>query len=362
MPPFSQALNNPPPVQAPAPVASSGYGSTYARATTDTSYGNPPAKNPNFAAENSAGGYGSAIAVPSSAVTAMSAVNSSTYSSGPTGGLVSEGNPVKCDKVDYEIKGHEMQIVEIELDPSETVIAEAGAMMYLEENITFEAKFGDGSEPKQGFFKKLMSAGGRLLTGESLFITHFTNKGSGKARVAFAAPYPGTILPINMQALGSNLICQRDAFLCAAKGTKLSIHWNRRIGGGLFGGEGFILQKLQGDGMAFVHAGGMIIRRELRGEKLRIDTGCVMAFTEGINFDVQLVKGLKSMFFGGEGLFLATLQGTGTIWLQSLPFSRFADRVIQHAPSAGGRRQGEGSALTGGFGDLANGDGFGFNF
>jgi len=362
MPPFSQALNNPPPVQAPAPVASSGYGSTYARATTDTSYGNPPAKNPNFAAENSAGGYGSAIAVPSSAVTAMSAVNSSTYSSGPTGGLVSEGNPVKCDKVDYEIKGHEMQIVEIELDPSETVIAEAGAMMYLEENITFEAKFGDGSEPKQGFFKKLMSAGGRLLTGESLFITHFTNKGSGKARVAFAAPYPGTILPINMQALGSNLICQRDAFLCAAKGTKLSIHWNRRIGGGLFGGEGFILQKLQGDGMAFVHAGGMIIRRELRGEKLRIDTGCVMAFTEGINFDVQLVKGLKSMFFGGEGLFLATLQGTGTIWLQSLPFSRLADRVIQHAPSAGGRRQGEGSALTGGFGDLVNGDGFGFNF
>jgi uncharacterized protein (TIGR00266 family) len=293
---------------------------------------------------------------------ASSALNSSTYTGGPTGGLISEGNPTQCHKVDYEIKGHEMQIVEIELDPSETVIAEAGAMMYLDEGIDFKTKFGDGSTPKQGFFQKLMSAGGRLLMGESLFITHFSNQGQAKARVAFAAPYPGTILPINLQNINGKLICQKDAFLCAAKGTKLSIHLNKKLGSGLFGGEGFILQKLEGDGMAFVHAGGMIIKRELRGEKLRIDTGCVMAFTDGINFDIQFVPGLKSMFFGGEGLFLATLQGTGTVWMQSLPFSRFADRVIQHAPSAGGRRQGEGSALTGGFGDMINGDGFGFKF
>jgi len=290
------------------------------------------------------------------------ALSSTNYGTGPTGGLVSEGNPTNSHKIDYEIKGHEMQLVEIELDPQETVIAEAGALMYLEEGIDFKTKFGDGSTPKEGFFKKLMAAGGRLLAGESLFITHFTNIGHTKARAAFAAPYPGNIMPMNLQQLGGSLICQKDGFLCAAKGTKLSVHFNRKIGSGLFGGEGFILQKLSGDGLAFIHAGGTVIRRELRGEKLRIDTGCVVAFTEGINFDIQLVPGLKSMIFGGEGLCFAILQGTGTVWMQSLPFSRMCDRIVQHAPSIGGRRQDEGSALTGRFGDIANGDGFGFKF
>lgn len=390
MPDFSQALNVPPPVQSTTPTTNSYGTSNYGSSTNTYSSGytqpssvgirntasNPPATNPGYSQAvatpvNNTGGYGNASTIgeePSkyssttqvSGNVAVSALNSTTYSGGPTAGLISEGNPTICHKVDYEIKGHEMQLVEIELDPQETVIAEAGAMMFLDEGIDFKAKFGDGSTPKEGFFKKLMKAGGRLLMGESLFITHFTNQGGSKARVAFAAPYPGNILPMNLQDLNGTLICQKDAFLCAAKGTKLSIHFNKKIGSGLFGGEGFILQKLKGDGMAFVHAGGTVIRRELRGEKLRIDTGCVVAFTDGIAFDVQFVPGLKSMIFGGEGLFLATLQGTGTVWMQSLPFSRLADRVIQNAPSAGGRRKGEGSALTGGFGDLVNGDGFGF--
>ena len=252
-----------------------------------------------------------------------------------------------------------MQLVEIELDPQETVIAEAGAMMFLDEGIDFKTKFGDGSEPKQTFWKKLMSAGGRLLTGESLFITHFTNIGQKKSRVAFAAPYPGCIVPVNLATTGNSIICQKDAFLCAAHGTSLKIHFNKKLGSGFVGGEGFILQKLKGDGMAFIHAGGTIIKRELRGEKIRLDTGCLVAFTEGINFNVEMAPGLKTMFFGGEGLFLATLQGTGTVWLQSLPFSRMADRIVAHAPSLGGRRQGEGSALTGGFGDMMSGDGYG---
>lgn len=252
-----------------------------------------------------------------------------------------------------------MQLVEIELDPQETVIAEAGAMMFLDEGIVFETKFGDGSEPKQTFWKKLMSAGGRLLTGESLFVTHFTNRGQGKSRVAFAAPYPGCIVPINLATTNNSVICQKDAFLCAAFGTSLKIHFNKKLGSGLVGGEGFILQKLKGDGMAFIHAGGTIIKRELRGEKLRLDTGCLVAFTEGINFSVEMAPGLKTMFFGGEGLFLATLQGTGTVWLQSLPFSRMADRIVAHAPSLGGKRQGEGSSLTGGLGDMMSGDGYG---
>ena len=288
-----------------------------------------------------------------------SSINSSTYSGGPTNGLVSEGSPTHCHKVDYEIKGHDMQLVEIELDPTECVIAEASAMMYIEgDDISFKVKFGDGSNPSQGFFSKLMSAGGRLMTGESLFLTHFKNKGSRKARVAFAAPYPGTILPINLGNIGGKLICQKDAFLCAAFGTKLSVHFNKKLGSGLFGGEGFILQKLKGDGMAFVHAGGTCIRKELRGERIRLDTGCLVAYTDGISCDIQLAPGLKTMFFGGEGIFLATLQGHGTVWIQSLPFSRMADRIIQHAPSAGGRRQGEGSALTGRLGDIFDGDGF----
>ena len=288
-----------------------------------------------------------------------SSFNASTYSGGPTNGLVSQGNPTICHKIDFEIKGQEMQLVEIQLDPQETVIAEAGAMMFLEDNIDFKAKFGDGSNPHQGFFGKLMAAGGRILTGESLFLTHFTNQGSHPARVAFAAPYPGTIVPINMAEFNNKLICQKQAFLCAAFGTKLSLYFNRRLGSGLFGGEGFILEKLEGDGMAFVHAGGCVIRRELRGDRIRLDTGCLVAFTEGINYDITLVPGLKSILFGGEGLFLATLQGYGTVWMQSLPFSRMCDRIIQNAPSIGGRRTDEGSALTGRLGDILDGDGFG---
>ncbi|MHC5115327.1 MAG: TIGR00266 family protein, partial [Planctomycetota bacterium] len=248
-------------------------------------------------------------------------------------------------EVDYEIFGDDMQIVEVELDPGETVVAEAGAMNYMEEGITFEARMGDGSEPNQGMMKKLMSAAGRALSRESIFMTHFTNGGHGKRRVSFAAPYPGKIIPLDMAELGGTLTCQKEAFLCAALGTRLSIAFQRRLGAGFFGGEGFILQKLEGDGMAFVHAGGTVVRKELNGETLRVDTGCLVAFSEGIEYDIARAGNLKSMFFGGEGLFLATLSGHGSVLLQSLPFSRMADRVLQHAPSAGGSDRGEGSVL-----------------
>ena len=254
-------------------------------------------------------------------------------------------------EVDYEVFGDDMQIVEVELDPGETVIAEAGAMNYMEEGITFEAKMGDGSEPQQGFVQKMISAAGRSLTGESIFMTHFTNEGFGKRRVAFAAPYPGKIIPLELAEIGGSMTCQKDAFLCAALGTKVSIAFQKRLGAGFFGGEGFILQKLVGDGKAFVHAGGTVIKKELRGETLRVDTGCLVAFTEGIEYNIERAGSLKSMFFGGEGLFLATLKGHGTVLLQSLPFSRLADRVIQHAPAAGGSNKGEGSVL-GGLGNL----------
>ena len=254
-------------------------------------------------------------------------------------------------EVDYEVFGDDMQIVEVELDPGETVIAEAGAMNYMEEGITFEAKMGDGSEPQQGFVQKMISAAGRSLTGESIFMTHFTNEGFGKSRVAFAAPYPGKIIPLDLAEIGGSMTCQKDAFLCAALGTKVSIAFQKRLGAGFFGGEGFILQKLVGDGKAFVHAGGTVIKKELRGETLRVDTGCLVAFTEGIEYNIERAGSLKSMFFGGEGLFLATLKGHGTVLLQSLPFSRLADRVIQHAPAAGGSNKGEGSVL-GGLGNL----------
>ena len=254
-------------------------------------------------------------------------------------------------EVDYEVFGDDMQIVEVELDPGETVIAEAGAMNYMEEGITFEAKMGDGSEPQQGFVQKMISAAGRSLTGESIFMTHFTNEGFGKRRVAFAAPYPGKIIPLDLAEIGGSMTCQKDAFLCAALGTKVSIAFQKRLGAGFFGGEGFILQKLIGDGKAFVHAGGTVIKKELRGETLRVDTGCLVAFTEGIEYNIERAGSLKSMFFGGEGLFLATLKGHGTVLLQSLPFSRLADRVIQHAPAAGGSNKGEGSVL-GGLGNL----------
>jgi uncharacterized protein (TIGR00266 family) len=373
-PDFSQALNVPPPTQSSSTPS---YGQqsqpSYGGGSTSSNYGGataPPAykDNSTYGGGTTTTTYGQST---SSSYTSSSqpssrspndyphAGASSVFEPGPTNGLVSEGNPTKCHKVDYEIKGHEMQLVEIELDPQETVIAEAGAMMFLDPGIDFKTKFGDGSEPKQTFWKKLLSAGGRLLTGESLFITHFTNQGQGKARVAFAAPYPGSIVPVNLQTTNNTIICQKDAFLCAAHGTSLKIHFNKKLGSGLVGGEGFILQKLSGDGMAFIHAGGTIIKREMRGEKLRLDTGCLVAFTEGINFSVEMAPGLKTMFFGGEGLFLATLQGTGTVWLQSLPFSRMADRIVAHAPSIGGRRQGEGSSLTGGLGDMASGDGYG---
>lgn len=258
---------------------------------------------------------------------------------------------MKSHEVDYEIIGDDMQLVEVELDSGETVIAEAGAMNYMEEGITYEAKMGDGSDANEGIMGKLMSVGKRALTGESIFMTHFTHRGSGKKRVAFAAPYPGKIIPVDLKAVGGDLICQKDAFLCAAMGTKVSIAFNRRLGAGFFGGEGFILQKLEGDGMAFIHVGGTVIKKELKGEKLRVDTGCLAAFSSGIEYSVERAGNLKSMFFGGEGLFLATLEGHGTVWLQSLPFSRLADRVIQHAPRADGSNKGEGSVL-GRFGNL----------
>ena len=258
--------------------------------------------------------------------------------------------------VDFELFGDDMQIVEIELDPQETVIAEAGAMNYMEDDIDFEAKMGDGSNPDSGFMDKVFSVGKRLMTGESLFMTHFTNNGSGKKRVAFAAPYPGKIIPLELDQINGSFICQKDAFLCAALGTKVSIAFNKKIGAGLFGGEGFILQKLEGEGRAFVHAGGTVSKKELNGETLRVDTGCIVGFTEGIQYDIQRAGNLKSMVVGGEGLFLATLRGQGTVYLQSLPFSRLADRIIANAPASGGTSQGEGSVL-GGIGRLLDGDG-----
>ena len=262
---------------------------------------------------------------------------------------------MKCHEIDYEIIGDDMQLVEVELDHNETVIAEAGAMNYIEQGITFEALMGDGSKPESGIFNKLLDAGKRVLTGESIFMTHFTNQGEGKCRAAFASPYPGNIISINMAEMGEELICQKDAFLCAALGTEVTISFNKRLGSGFFGGEGFILQKLKGDGMAFVHACGTIIKKEINNETLRVDTGCLVAFTPGVNYDIQRSGNLKSMFFAGEGIFLATLSGTGTVYLQSLPFSRLADRILAHAPKDGGKRKGEGSVL-GMVGDMIGGD------
>lgn len=262
---------------------------------------------------------------------------------------------MRSHEVDYVILGDDMQIVEIELDPGETVIAEAGAMNYMDDGISFEAKMGDGSQPDAGLFGKLLGAGKRVLTGESIFMTHFTNRGSGKKRVAFAAPYPGKIIPLDLSQVNGDLLCQKDAFLCAAMGTQLSLAFTKRLGTGFFGGEGFILQKISGDGLAFIHVGGTVVKKELKGEILRVDTGCLAAFSAGIDYDIELVGGLKSMFFGGEGLFLATLRGTGNVYLQSLPFSRMANRILAHAPKAGGSRRGEGSIL-GPLGDLLDGD------
>ncbi len=262
----------------------------------------------------------------------------------------------RSHEIDLQIFGDDMQLVEVELDPGETVIAEAGAMNYMEEDIAFVTKMGDGSNPNEGFMGKLLAVGKRALTGESLFMTHFTNQGSSaKRRVAFAAPFPGKIIQVDLSKMGGELTCQKDAFLCAAFGTQVTIAFNKRLGAGFFGGEGFILQKVRGDGKACLHACGTIIERELKGETLRVDTGCLVAFSPGIEYNIERAGNLKSMFFGGEGLFLATLRGHGHVWLQSLPFSRLADRIIQAAPSAGGSAQGEGSVL-GGLGRLLDGN------
>jgi uncharacterized protein (TIGR00266 family) len=260
------------------------------------------------------------------------------------------------DVVDYEIFGNEMQYVEVELDPGEAAIGEAGAMMMMHDGIEMDTIFGDGSAQQGGLFGKLLGAGKRLVTGESLFTTIFHNEGKGKARVAFAAPYPGKIIPVDLSTIGGTLICQKDSFLCAARGVSLGIAFNRKLGVGLFGGEGFIMQKLEGDGLAFVHAGGTLAVKDLApGEVLRVDTGCVVAFQPSVDFDIQYVGKLKSALFGGEGLFFATLRGPGRVWLQSLPLSRLANRIVMAAPAAGGSRRGEGS-LLGGLGGLLDGD------
>ncbi len=252
-------------------------------------------------------------------------------------------------EIDYKIIGEDIQIVEIELDPNETVIAEAGSMLFMEDGIDFETKMGDGSQPNQGFLGKLLQAGTRVITGESLFMTHFTNRGVGKRKVAFAAPYPGTVMPVNLATTyGNTLIVQKDAFLCAALGTKLSIQFNQRLGAGFFGGEGFILEKVQGDGMAFIHAGGVVIERTLNNEMLRVDTGCVVGFEPSINFDVQRAGGLKSMIFGGEGLFVATLRGSGKVWIQSMPISKLVQRLAPY----GGQAHKEGGSVLGQLGNL----------
>jgi uncharacterized protein (TIGR00266 family) len=253
------------------------------------------------------------------------------------------------DAVDYEIRGAEMQFVEVELDPGEAAIGEAGSLMFMDAGIAMDTVFGDGGAGQGGFLGKLLGAGKRLVTGESLFTTVYTNQGAGKQRVAFAAPYPGKILPMDLRQLGGTLICQKDAFLCAARGVSLGIAFQRKLSTGFFGGEGFIMQKLDGDGLAFVHAGGTVVRRELAaGQTLLVDTGCVVAYTPGVDFEVQFVGKIKTALFGGEGLFFARLTGPGTIWLQSLPFSRLASRVFAAAPQRGGSKE-EGSVL-GGFG------------
>ena len=262
-----------------------------------------------------------------------------------------------ADEIDYQIFGAEMQFVEIELDPGESAVAEAGAMMFKDAQVQMETVFGDGSHSGQGgsFVDKLLGAGKRVITGESLFTTLFSNAGSGKAKVAFASPYPGTIIPLRLNNYGGRLICQKDSFLCAARGVSIGIHFQRKILTALFGGEGFIMQKLEGDGQIFVHAGGTVIERDLKpGERIDVDTGCVVAFTESVNFDVRPVGGIKSMLFGGEGVFLATLTGPGHVWLQSLPFSRMAGRMFAAAYQRGGSRD-EGSIL-GGLGGILSGD------
>lgn len=263
---------------------------------------------------------------------------------------------MNAHEIDYTIHGEEMQYVEIELDPQEAVVAEAGSFMMMDDGIQMDTIFGDGSNQDKGVLGKLFSAGKRLLTGESLFMTAFLNVGQGKKQLSFASPYPGKIIPIDLSEQGGKFICQKDAFLCAAKGVSVGIEFSKRLGRGLFGGEGFIMQKLEGDGMAFVHAGGTTSRKVLApGEVLKVDTGCIIGFTQGVDYDITFVGGIRNTLFGGEGLFFATLRGPGTVYIQSLPFSRLASRIWAAAPKGGGKDRGEGSIL-GGLGDLVDGD------
>jgi uncharacterized protein (TIGR00266 family) len=278
----------------------------------------------------------------------------------PAGGFTPPPAPGRrAHDIDFEIHGGEMQFVEVELDPGEGAIAEAGSMMYMTQGIQMETIFGDGSQRQSsGVMGALLGAGKRILTGESLFMTAFTNQGPSKHKVAFGAPYPGKILPMDLRALGGHLVCQKDSFLCAARGVSIGIAFQRKLGVGLFGGEGFIMQKLEGDGLCFVHAGGNIQHFELKpGESLRVDTGCLVALQPSVNYDIQFVGGIKTALFGGEGIFFATLQGPGRVWLQSLPLSRMADRIYSSAPQNKGWRTEEGSILdrVGGLGDLIDG-------
>jgi len=275
----------------------------------------------------------------------------------PTSPWSHERQPGVADDIDFEIKGEELQFVEIELDPGESAVAEAGAMVWKDAQVGMTTVFGDGSNSNGGtVMGALFGAGRRLLTGESLFTTVFTNNGSGKARVAFAAPTPGAILAINLKELGGRLICQKDAFLAAAKGVSIGVEFQKRIMTGLFGGEGFIMQRLEGDGWVFVQMGGTVVMRELGpGQRLHVDTGCLAAYTPGVDFDLETAGGVKSMIFGGEGVFFASLTGPGKVWIQSLPFSRLAGRMLAAARPYGGQNRGEGS-LLGGIGDLIGGN------
>ena len=261
---------------------------------------------------------------------------------------------MKSHEIDYKIYGEEMQCVEIELDPDETAVAESGSFMMMDADIEMSTIFGDGTNQEKGFMGKIFSAGKRLITGESLFMTAFTNIGVAKQRVSFAAPYPGKIIPLDLSRLGGKIVAQKDAFLCAAKGVAVGIEFQRKLGTGLFGGEGFIMQKLEGDGMAFVHAGGFVVEKELRaGEILRVDTGCIVAFTRDVHYDIEFVRGVRNVVFGGEGLFYATLRGPGRVWIQTIPISRLASRILTYG-SVGGRKE-EGSVL-GSLGNMIGGD------
>ncbi len=263
---------------------------------------------------------------------------------------------MQAHEIDYHIYGEEMQYVEIELDPQEAVVAEAGSFMMMDNGIKMDTIFGDGSNQSEGIMGKLFSAGKRMLTGENLFMTVFLNQSNDKRKASFASPYPGKIVPIDLSYFGGKFICQKDAFLCAAKGVSVGIEFSRKLGRGLFGGEGFIMQKLEGDGLAFVHAGGTLARKELNaGEVLKVDTGCIVGFSQTVHYDVEFIGGIKNTIFGGEGLFYATLRGPGVVYIQSLPFSRLAGRIYAAAPQGGGQQRGEGSIL-GGLGNLLDGD------